>query len=280
MERIAWVTDSTAYLDGELKGHPDVYWLPMTIQWEDREYRDGIDLSPEEFFQKLESSSVPPKSSQPSVGAFIELFQSLQENYDVIIAIHLSSKLSGTYSSSLQASKMVDLPVHVVDSEILSYPLTKIILAAMEKHREGKTAEEIVSAIQELPSRNETFVLIGSLEQLHRSGRMNHTQFFLGSLLNVKPIIALKNGVLSVREKVRTEKKAEARMISLFTDAYDQGGIKEVGLLYGLNPEKANQWKATLEEKYPDLRIGTYPLGTVIGVHAGKDTIGISWFRE
>jgi DegV family protein with EDD domain len=278
--KIAWVTDSTVSLDDKLVGHPDIYSVPMLIIFNGEEYRDGIDLTLEEFFQKLEHSPKLPTSSQPSVGTFLELYQSLAVDYDAIISIHLSSKLSGTYSSSLQASKMIDFPIEVIDSKILSLPMGKIIEHGLKLQQVGKNIKEIAEELTNLADQHETYVMIGSLEQLHRGGRMNSAQFLIGSALKIKPILVVKDGALETFEKVRTEKKAEQRMLEIFMKALSENpAIQELTLIYGRYPEVANVWKQNVQELYPSLTINTCPLGPVVGVHAGANTIGISWYK-
>jgi DegV family protein with EDD domain len=177
MEKIAWVTDSTAFLDEVLTEHPDVYSIPMVVYFEEQEYLDGVTLSLEDFYTKLEASPIPPKTSQPSVGAFVELYNKLAESYDRIISIHLSSHLSGTVSSSKQASELVDIPVDTVDSKVISFPISAMLKRGIEYFDEGKSPVEIISLMHELSNNCEIYVLIGSLEQLHRSGRKNFRKF-------------------------------------------------------------------------------------------------------
>jgi DegV family protein with EDD domain len=279
--KIAWVTDSTVYLDEVLVQHPDVYCVPMLIMFNGEEYRDGIDLSLDEFFDKLESSPKLPTSSQPAVGTFVELYESLKSDYDAVISIHVSSKLSGTYSTSTQAAKMVDFPIEVIDSKILSLPMGKMIQQGMSLQQSGSTLNEIVSALNSIADKHETYVLIGSLEQLHKGGRMNGAQFLIGSALKIKPILKLNDGKLDTYVKVRTEKKAEHRMIEIFTNALnDNPTIQELTFLYGRYSGVADAWKEKLQVQYPNLTINTCPLGPVIGVHAGANTLGISWISE
>lgn len=279
MAKIAWVTDSTAFLNDELKNHPDLYQIPMTIIMDGKEFTDGVDLTPEELYARLKTLDTAPKTSQPSIGAFRDLYEKLQENYDVIIAVLVSSKLSGTVSSSEQASQLVDIPVYSVDSKILSYPLTRMMLKGMEWAESGLEVEEIINNLEMLRDTGETYVLIGSLEQLHRSGRMSGVQFFLGSMLNVKPIISVHDGELSVKEKARSEKKAKDKIVQLLRSAHEKKPLKEVFILYGLHPEEAENWKEELEEEFPNIQFGCYSLGATIGVHAGEHTLGISWLN-
>ncbi|MGM0899821.1 MAG: DegV family protein [Bacillota bacterium] len=280
MTKIAWVTDSTSVLDEELKNHPDIYFIPLSIILDGESYTDGVDLTVEELYAKLKTSKEPPKTSQPSIGAFKELYDKLSKEYDEIIAVLISKKLSGTIDSSEQASKLLDKPVTSIDSKILTYPQTALIRKGIALAEEGATVEEIKNRLEEIRDRNETYVLIGSLEQLHRSGRMSSAKFFLGSVLKVKPIISIEDGALEVRDKARSEKKAKEKIFDHFRTAYQKNKFNEAWLLYGLHPETANQWKEELEAEFKEIRFSCYPLGAVIGVHAGEDTIGISWYNE
>ncbi|WP_433742738.1 DegV family protein [Falsibacillus pallidus] len=278
--KIAWVTDSTVCLDEELSCHPDLYLLPMTILLDDEEYLDGVTLQPEDLYQKLKGLKKIPKSSQPSVGLFVELYSKLKEEYDFIISIHVSSHLSGTCSTASQAAKMIDHPIEVIDSKILSYPLSYIIKQGMKVVSDGGSSEEAVEIIEDLLKINETYVLVGSLEQLHRSGRMNGLQFFIGSFMNIKPIISISDGKLLVKEKVRSGKKGLEKMVDYIKDSSGKGTIKEIFILYGLHEEEALKWKNHIKGMFPDVKCSTHPLGAVIGLHAGEHTLGISWFCE
>jgi DegV family protein with EDD domain len=278
--KIAWVTDSTVYLGEHLKNHPDIYIVPLLIMFNEKEYLDGKDLTVEEFFAKLESASQLPTSSQPAIGTFAELYESLKDKYDAIISVHLSSKLSGTYSSSLQGAQLVDSQITVIDSKILSLPMGEIISRGIELQQEGKEYAYIVGELTQLADQHNTYVTIGSLEQLHRGGRMNAAQFLIGSALKIKPILAVNDGELVTVEKVRTEKKAHQRMVDMFVKAKTENpSISKLSLIYGKTPDVANEWKQKLQVEYPDLQITLCPLGSVIGVHAGANTFGISWFN-
>lgn len=280
MGKIAWVTDSTAFIDEELANHPDVYTVPMVIYFGEDEYLDGVNITKEQFQKLLVESEIPPKTSQPSVGTFAELYNQLAQNYDQIVSIHLSSHLSGTVSSSQQAAKLVDIPVTTIDTKTLSYPLTAMLKTAIKLVNEGHSIEEVERKLDDMVNKSELYVLIGSLEQLHRSGRMTSVQKVLGSLLQIKPIIAIKDGKLDVAEKVRTEKKVFQRMLELFDDAFNRGTVKELYLLYGREEEQTFSIKQKIKETYPNLKVGAYPISTTISVHAGVDTVGLAWFNE
>lgn len=277
--KIAWVTDTTAVIDDYLQNHPDVYIAPITILLDEEEYTEGVNLTPEELHAKLKTVKTAPKTSQPSIGTFQQLFESLSD-YDAVIAVHISSKLSGTVSSCEQAAQLVDIPVHIVDSLNLAYPLTWLLKKGISLAENGESPENIKTALETIRSANELYVLIGSLEQLHRSGRMSGLQFFLGSILKVTPIISLENGALSIKEKVRSEKKAKEKILNYFKATITDQNIKEVFILYGLYSEPAEAWKEELSGQFPEIAFSCQPLGAAIGLHAGEHTLGISWFNE
>ncbi|MFI8577389.1 DegV family protein [Rossellomorea aquimaris] len=282
--RIAWVTDSTAFVpihSSSKENH--IYIVPMNILFGEREYQDGVDLSPEELFLKLKVEKVEVKTSQPSIGTFKALYEELSKDYDYIFSIHVSSHFSGTYSSAHQAAELLKdtLPnIICIDSKVISNPLTELILFGQRLLHEGKDPLQIKVAIEERIASCETYVMVGSLEQLHKSGRMSGLSFFLGSVLNVKPMLAIENGKLEVKDKVRSIKKGLTSMSDRLDQALSVKKIKKVSVLHGLNREDALEWIEQLKKTYPEIEFGAYPLGAVIGVHAGANTIGISWFGD
>lgn len=280
MKKVAWVTDSTAFLDDDLKDHPDVYSVPLSILLDHEEFLDKIDLTPEELFARLKTLKTPPKTSQPPVGAFFRLFEKLEKEYDAIISLLVSSKLSGTVSSSEQASQMVNIPVTTIDSKIISYPITVQMKKGMEWLANGLSIAAVKEKIERLRETYEAYVLVGSLEQLHRSGRMSGMSLFLGSLLNIKPIIQVYDGSLLVKDKARSEKKAKDKIIQYLRASYEKYKLKEVYLMYGLHDGEALKWSEELIKQFPGLQFSCYPLGATIGVHAGENTLGISWYNQ
>lgn len=280
MKKIAWVTDSTAHLDDELLQHPDVYVIPILILLDDEQYKEGIDLTAVQLFEKLKTIKTIPKTSQPSIGEFRKLYENLEERYDAIVSIHVSGKLSGTYSSSEQAGQLVNIPVFSIDSRLISIPMSYLLKEGIKLQKEGKNIKEIITKINELIPKNETYVLVGNLEQLHRSGRLSGLQYFLGSMLNVKPIISLEEGILKIKEKVRSENRARKRINNYLKSAIEKYNLKEVFLLYSLHEKEALNWKEELKKKFPQVSYLCYPLCAAIGLHTGETTLAISWFNQ
>ncbi|USK32217.1 DegV family protein [Bacillus sp. F19] len=278
--KIAWVTDSTASIDAELKDHPDVFWVPMVICINDEEYLDGVNLQADDLYVLLKDSSNAITTSQPPPGAFVELYTKLAEDYDEIVSIHLSSLLSGTYTSAVQAAAEVDIPVTVVDSLTLSEPLTRLIKAAVKMHESGLEPDDIASKLKTLRENHRTYVLIGDLTRLHKSGRMSGTQYYLGSLLNIQPIIRVESGKLSTAEKVRSEKKGFQYIINLIKEGNQNHAIHEIAVLFSSKLGKSSKLYEVLQKEFPDIHIKLVPLCTTIGVHTGEDVVGVTWFEE
>ncbi|AUM66685.1 DegV family protein [Brevibacillus laterosporus] len=279
-KQIAWVTDSTAYIPADLREKHDIYVVPLEIIFSDGTYRDGLDMTPEQLYEKIEKTQEVPKTSQPSLGNFVELYETLKQKYDCAIAVHVSSKLSGTLNASQSAAKLAEFPVEVVDSKTMSYPITHMILQGMKMAKTGASPEKIASSLRLIAEKTESYILLGSLDQFYRGGRMNGVQFFMGNLLQIKPILRIRDGIFEVYEKIRTENKAIVRMLAQLDQAMQKQQIKNVQILHGNVMEKAQALKKRIKEKYQDVEVMIGPISSTIGVHAGQGTIALSWINE
>lgn len=279
-KKIAWVTDSTAFVPDPIMDTHDIFIVPLEIIFEDGAYEDGIDLTPEQLYHKIVQANSTPKTSQPSVGKFVALYERLQEEYDCAIAVHLSSDLSGTYNASATAAKMVDFPVELVDSKLMSYPITSIILEGIELAEQGKDCQEIALSLREEYKKYENYILVGSLDQFYKGGRVSGLQYFIGNLLQIKPIFQIKDGLFDVYEKVRTEGKAVKRMLEQLDRAKQSYSVKHVQILHGNVLEKALELKETIKSKYSDVEVLIGPISSTIGAHAGMGTLALAWRNE
>ncbi len=279
MKKVAWVTDSSAVLDEELKNHPHVYVLPVHLIINGLPFLDGVHLTTVELVRSLDIGETL-SSSQPSVGDFKELYDRLAaEEYDLIFSIHLSSALSGTYASSVQAGKMVDIPVFSIDSSYLSYPLTLLIKRAIKLWDHFQEPEIVIQSIHAIKSKMKIFVWIGSLQQLHKSGRLSASKYLLGSLMKIKPIVTFEEGKLEIKTKVRTWKQATEKIESYLEESMASGEIEEIFLLYGRDQSQTTEWIDMVKAKSAD-KVSTYPLGTALVLHAGTGTVGIGWLEK
>ena len=279
MKKVAWVTDSSAVLDEELKKHPHVYVLPVHLIINGQSYLDGVDLMTEDLVRSMDNGD-NLSSSQPSVGDFVELYERLADEYDLIFSIHVSGALSGTYSTSIQAGKMVNIPVYSVDSSFLSYPLTLLLKRAIKLWDHFQEPEIVIQSIHAIKSKLKIFVWIGSLQQLHKSGRLSASKYLLGSLMKIKPIITFEEGKLEIKTKVRTWKQATEKISSYLEDSMASGKIEEIFMLYGRDESQAIEWKDVVMAKNTDAKVSTNPLGTALVLHAGTGTVGIGWLEK
>lgn len=279
-KKIAWVTDSTALIPDHILEEHDIYVMPLEIIFEDATYEDGIDLTPEQLYQKIVQTKYAPKTSQPSIGKFVALYEQLKEEYECAIAVHVSSELSGTYNTSATAAKLADFPVESVDSKLMSYPITGMILTGIEMAKQGKSYQEIAVALREEYKKIENYILVGSLDQFYKGGRMTGLQYFIGNLLQIKPIFQIKDGLFEVYEKVRTEGKAVKRMLEQLDRAKQTHTVKHVQILHGNVLDKALELKETIKSKYADVEVLVGPISSTIGAHAGMGTLALTWKNE
>ncbi|MFC4736619.1 DegV family protein [Bacillus daqingensis] len=280
-KRIAWVTDSTAYITEEMAAHPDVYVLPLSITFQENTYDDGVQLTTDQLYEKIRTNKEVPKTSQPSPGRFAELYESLKGKYDAAVAIHISSELSGTYSSSVQGRDLADFPVEVVDSLSMSYAITTLMEKGMHLAEEGVEPSFIGEKLQALASHSESYILLGSLEQFYKGGRMSGASYLLGNILKIKPILRITNeGKFDLFQKVRSEKKAVRRMMELLEQARDRAKIRQVQIMHGNVLPKAEELRKNIINAFPDLKVTVGEISSSIAVHAGEGTLALIWNNE
>ncbi len=275
---IAWIVDSTAYVSEELKQHPDFFSVPLNIHFGEKQFVDGVDLNPEQLYAKIKNAEEFPKSSQPSAGEFSERFKVIAEQYEQAIAVHVSSKLSGTLASSTAGAELAGFPVTFIDSLALSYGITGMIEKGMDMYDNGASIAEIKAQLEQMAGTVKNFILIGQLDQLYKGGRMSGVQFFLGSLLKVKPIVQIsKDGELVAIDKVRSEKKALQYLVDKIAASHHEGG-KSIHLMHGNVLDQAIHLKNLITEQVPGLEVKIGDISSVLAVHAGEGTLAVLWF--
>jgi len=278
VKKIAWITDTAAQLDEAFIQKHNVHVLPLSVVFDEGSYRESIDLTQEEFYDKLRLAKVSPKTSQPAIGEMLELYEKLQsEGYDFAIALHLSSGLSGTFDSAQSAAEMSDFKVYPIDSKIGSFPMVKMIEAGERMFAEGKDAEEVVATIQGMAKRSHLSFIPSSLNQLHKSGRVSGTQSFISNILNIKLVITFVDGVTVMKEKVRSNKRAKQSVMTALRKDMETGTVPEVAAIHCNNAADAEIWKKELLQEFPELKVSVVPLSVCVGVHAGEGTTGLSW---
>jgi DegV family protein with EDD domain len=275
---LAWITDSTAYISDDLKNHPDFYSIPLNIHFGEKQFVDGVDLTPAQLYENIKNATEFPKTSQPSAGEFAEQFKKIAENYEQAIAVHVSAELSGTLASSMAGAEIAEFPITFIDSRSLSYGITGLIDKGIAMQNEGASVPEIKEQLEKMAGTLKNFIFIGQLEQLYKGGRMNGVQFFLGSLLKVKPIIQITpDGKLEAIDKVRSEKKALQYLVDKVAEGHQKGKGK-VYLMQGNALDTAEQLRELILRQVPNLSVEIGDISSTLAVHAGEGTIAMLWY--
>lgn len=281
MTKIAWVTDSSVFPSERVKNHPDVHIVPLAIHFDNETYLDEVTITKSEVYCRLASDKEKAKTSQPPAGEFAKLYEALNEKYDAIISVHLANELSGTIASSRSGAEIAEVDIHLVDSHSLSAGITELLEHGLDLQEQGHSAEEIADALRTRVKDFENYILIGSLDQLYRGGRLSSAQFYLGSLLKIKPIIHIApNGKLNEGEKVRSMKKAKQSLLDKVGAAYAKQPIKRIYLMHGNSEAEAREFEASLKEVAPTSEIIVGDISTVLAVHAGQGTLATLWYNN
>ncbi|TQR15058.1 DegV family protein [Psychrobacillus lasiicapitis] len=279
LKKIAWVVDSTAYVNSFLKNHPDVYEIPLNIHFGQQQFIDGIDLTSEQLYERIRNGTDPVKTSQPSAGEFAEVYTKLSKEYESIIAIHVSKSLSGTISSSISGAEIAEVPMECVDSLSLSAGITGLVEKGLALQAQGLPFDEIAALLRIETSKFRNYILIGNLTQLYKGGRLSSAQFYLGSLLKIKPIIQINNnGELQELDKVRSQKKAVQYLIDRVVDSVEQEGAKLVYIMHSNALAQAESLRDAILIQSPNIKIEIGEISTVLAVHAGEDTLAVLWY--
>ena len=274
---VAVVVDSTSDIPEHTRQELGITEVPLLIMFGREQFRDGIDISNDEFYARLVEGNVHPTSSQPSAGDFVEVFERLAMDHEGIVSIHLGGKLSGTVRSAQQAAEMVPgVPIRVIDSGSVSMGMGFLGIEAAQMARAGKSLDEIATAVEAMVPRIVLWAVLDSLKYLERGGRIGKGRALLGTLLNVKPMIYIRGEVLP-GERVRSHKKAIARMEEL---ASAEAPYKHLAVLYSTGPQYAEELADRLGTIHPRAQIVVSQLTGVIGVHGGPGVLGVTGIKE
>src|SRR5690242_12704065 len=271
--RVAVVTDSTADLPAQLVKSRGITVVPLTLNFEGRSLLDGVEIRPSEFYRKLPNATTHPTTSQPSPGRFAEAYGGLLNDHDAIVSIHISERLSGTYAAALQGAEMVDASrVRVIDSQLVSMSLGLITPAASELALRADYADTIASRVPETGEQMHTYYSVAAPECLRRGGRIRRASAMLGSVLQVKRVLCIRDGLVTPLERVRTFDRALNRVIEL-TREVDRG--KSLCVIVGHADAEADAERVARELEPQCETLMIQPLGPVVGAHAGPGVVGV-----
>ena len=277
---IAIVTDTACNITAKMAEEMGIYLLPLEIMIDDQNYKDGFDITTEEFYERMATAEKIPTTSQPLPGTALELYQKLGEEYDEILSIHLGSNVSGAVETLGLIGKEVETAkVTTYDTKLVSVPAGYLVNEAKRMVAEGHSVDEIIPQLDILREQSVAYAAVHTLDYLVESGRVPAVVGSMAKLAKIKPILTIKahdeKGV-GVSDKVRTSKRANKKLIELakaYTDKLDYPFHLDIA--HGNVPEMMAELKADVEEAYPEHKIQTHVLTSVIGAHSGPDIVGI-----
>jgi DegV family protein with EDD domain len=270
------VTDSTSDLPPAEAEGLGVTVVPLTVRFGDEQFRDGVDLDAEGFYVRLARGGVTPTTSQPSPEAFAEVYRRLlRRPEERVLSVHISARLSGTLQSATLAARELEGRVSVVDSGSVSMGIQFLIRAALRDRDGGADADTVVRNTEARRRRLEVYVLLDTLTYLHRGGRIGAAQAFLGSVLNVKPLVRV-DGEVRPQARVRNRRQGIDRMLALLTEA---GSLEAMGAMHSGAPELLDEVRPRLVAAHPELELHTGQVGPVVGTYAGPRALGVACLR-
>lgn len=280
MERIAIVTDSTADLPPALVQELNIAVVPLEVHFGPEIYKDWVELTPQAFFEKLATSRVLPRTSQPSPADFERVYRRLLEEYSTIISIHLSSQLSGTYQSAVLAqAALPGADIVVVDSKAASMGVGLVVLEAAQMVRQGLGRAAVLQRVQEVIGKLHTVLTVDTLDYLHRNGRIGRAQHLVGTLLNVKPILQVdRDGFVAPLDRVRGRQQVIPRMVELAKERVGPGTAVKMAVVHANAPERAEELARAAGSVFEVKSLYVTELGPVIGAHVGPGTLGLVLF--
>jgi len=272
------VTDSTSDLPFPFRKDDGIKIVPLNVHIHDKTFKDGVDLTNQEYYKRLRNESISPLTSQPSAGDFAEIFDSCADG-DEIVAVLISSHLSGTVQSALLARETVlqkrDLKIEIIDSLSAAIGLGLQVIKCAEMIQADKTITEIKAELLRIQDKSRIFFVVDDLEYLYRGGRISNISKQIGNLLQLKPILTLVEGRIEVFDKVRTKQKALIQILKQAKEDVMQ--IERLAIIHIDNEEEAPIMAREVKEFYSGPLLITEP-GPVIGTHAGPGTIGLAYY--
>ncbi|HUY99243.1 MAG TPA: DegV family protein [Thermomicrobiaceae bacterium] len=274
MARLAVVTDSTADIPPELLAELDIHVVPLTVRIDNAVFEDRVTITPTEFMRLLADAHDFPSTSQPPVGRFEELYRRLAEDHDAIVSIHLSSRLSGTYQSALLARDSLNgrLPIAVLDSRSASMGLGFPVLRAARAAREGRSLDDVVALAHRAFGATSALFMLDTLEYLRRGGRIGRAAEVVGSILQLKPILRLEEGLVVPFARTRTLPRATAGLIDAVRDF---PVIDRLAILHTTDPGPGEAIAGALADRCPRERMIFSQFSPVLAAHLGPGAVGV-----
>ena len=281
MSRVYIVTDSTADLTEEEVKQFEISIVPMNISIDDENYIDGVAITKEEFKQKMIESVELPKTAQPSIGRFVEVYDELGKNGDSVISIQMMRSISGTVDAARQAADITETNVTVVDSDFTSRSMGMIVKEAAKAAQEGKTVEEILEIVEDAKKRTTLYLTVVNLDNLIKGGRISQLMGMFSNLLNIKLFLQVINGKIEIIQKGRGLKSLQKKYDEIFEHMKAApNGIQEIGIMHAGLSDFNEGNIARVRELFPDVPLTIVTTSPIIMSHTGVDAMAITYLEN
>ena len=281
MSRVYIVTDSTADLTEEEVKQFEISIVPMNISIDDENYIDGVTITKDEFKQKMIESTELPKTAQPSIGRFVEVYDELGRNGDSVISIQMMRSISGTVDAARQAADITETNVTVVDSDFTSRSMGMIVKEAAKAAQEGKSVEEILEIVEDAKKRTTLYLTVVNLDNLIKGGRISQVMGMFSNLLNIKLFLQVINGKIEIIQKGRGLKSLQKKYDEIFEQMKaTPNGIQEIGIMHAGLSDFNEGNIARVRELFPDVPLTIVTTSPIIMSHTGVDAMAITYLEN
>ena len=281
MSRVYIVTDSTADLTEEEVKQFEISIVPMNISIDDENYIDGVTITKEEFKEKMIASAELPKTAQPSIGRFVEVYDELGKNGDSVISIQMMRSISGTVDAARQAADITETNVTVVDSDFTSRSMGMIVKEAAKAAQDGKTVEEILEIIEDAKKRTTLYLTVVNLDNLIKGGRISQLMGMFSNLLNIKLFLQVINGKIEIIQKGRGLKSLQKKYDEIFEQMKSAPkGIQEIGIMHAGLSDFNEGNIARVRALFPDVPLTIVTTSPIIMSHTGVDAMAITYLEN
>ncbi|NQS90921.1 MAG: DegV family protein [Chloroflexi bacterium] len=279
-QKILIVTDSSASLPEELKNELDIRVIPLWLIWDDHCYRDGVDIDPHTFYQRLKDSKTLPSSTQPSAVEFKDYFQNIAGECDGIVSVLASSRISGTVDSAEAAREMITVPVKVVDSLFSAMGQGLIAAAAARAASSGSSLAEVVRVAEKTRDATHLLFVVDTLEYLHKGGRIGGAKRLMGTALNIKPILHFHEGTIQPLSQTRTKKKSIQELLDITTERLGSSPMAEAAVVHVDCLEEGQSLVEEVKNRFNPPLIHLSDVSPVVGTHVGPGALGLAFYPE
>jgi len=281
-ENTAIVLDSTADFPTAQERFPNFRVVPLYVRFGDESYRDYVEITPGQFYARLETTAELPTTSQPTPGDFLAVYEELAPQYERILSVQISSTLSGTFASAEAAAGLLGGDaVRVIDSRTVSASLALVAIGIQRMLERGTTDEEVDAFVARYRSGHRLLFTVNTLEYLAKGGRIGRAAALAGNLLNVKPILTIRDGEVVPLKRVRGNAKAYAEFRTMFEETSTDSPQLVIGIAHAAAPDRMEALRELVAHVRPRARVEiATTLGAVVGTHAGPGTVGFFWFED